>query len=817
MDNHTLKMDNHTLKNDIFIEEEMKRSYLDYAMSVITDRALPDIRDGLKPVHRRILYAMHELHNDSNKQYKKSARIVGNVIGQYHPHGENAVYESIVRMAQSFTLRYPLIDGQGNFGSMDGDPAAAMRYTEIRLTKLSHEFLVDIDKETVKLTDNYDGTMQEPSVLPTKVPNLLVNGSSGIAVGMATNIPSHNIIEVSNALIAVLENPNIELDDLLKHLPGPDFPTKGFIYGIEGIKSAYSTGKGIICIRGKADIEINPNNKKTLIVISELPYQVSKINLLKHIVELIKTKKINGIGDIRDESDKDGLRLVFEIKKDGNPKLILNQLYIFSNLQTSFGIILLAIVNKRPRVLTLKQILQLFIDYRKEIVTKQTIYNLKKAELRINILNGFKIALENFGTVIKIIQTEKTPISACLRLMNELFVKKDQANAILDMRLHKFTNMEKVKLLNEHKYITDNILKLNNILSSNELIQEIIKNDLLELISKFGDKRCTKIIQFEEHIKTEDIIIEEQVIVTFSHTDYIKCSPAAFYHIQKRGGKGKIGMTTKSEDFVKHLFVASTHDYLLIFTSFGKLYWLRVFDIHQTSRISRGKSIVNLLNLHKSETVSSVLTVSNFINGYNIIIATSNGYIKKTNLMSFSKPRVGGIIAINICNDNKVVSIQRTSGDAEVFLTTRYGKTIRFKESDIRTTGRASIGVKGIRLEKDDKVIAIETVNNDISTFLTITANGYGKRTNVKDYPLQSRFGKGVITIKTTKRNGNVIGCLAVSNSDEVMLISNTGKIIRINVKDIRVIGRNTQGVKLINLDKNEFLVSVARLADIKK
>ncbi len=800
-------------KEDVLIEEEIKRSYLDYAMSVIIGRALPDVRDGLKPVHRRILFAMHELKNDFNKPYKKSARVVGDVIGKYHPHGDSAVYDALVRMAQDFSLRYMLVDGQGNFGSIDGDAPAAMRYTEVRMAKLAHEFLEDIDKETVEFIDNYDGSLQEPAVMPTKVPSLLINGSSGIAVGMATNIPPHNLGEVARAIVALIDQPEIDIPGLMKHVPGPDFPTRGFIQGMEGIRDAYLTGRGIIHMRARANIEVHARSKKTAIIISELPYQVNKARLLERIAELVKDKKIEGITDIRDESDRDGLRVVLEIKREAQPQVILNQLFKYTQMQSTFGVNLLAIVNNRPELLNLKQILSLFIDHRREIILKRTAFDLKKAEARAHILEGLKIALEHLDQVIQMIRAAKNPAEAKAALTMRLQLSEAQAQAILEMRLQRLTGLEREKILDEYREIIKEMTRLRAILGSEELVRGIIREETQKLADTFADPRRTEIVGQADDIELEDMIAEEDMVVTLSHAGYIKRAPISLYRSQRRGGKGKRGMSTREEDFVESLFVASTHSYLLVFTNLGRLYWLKVHELPQAGRASKGKAIVNLLNLLPEEKVATVVAVREFSEGREVVMATAQGVIKKTELMSFARPRAGGIIAINVGENDRLVSVRLTDGSMEIFLATRQGQAIRFKEDQVRSMGRNAAGVRGITLGEDDALVAMEALAGAPS-ILTVTANGYGKRTRLDEYPLQNRGGKGVITIKTTDRNGPVVGVMVVEDADEIMLSSDAGDVIRMKVSGIREIGRNTQGVTLKDLKDGERIVSAARLAE---
>jgi len=803
-------------KVSVNIEDEMKRSYMDYAMSVIVGRALPDVRDGLKPVHRRCLFAMYDMSNDWNKPYKKSARVVGDVIGKYHPHGDTAVYDTLVRMAQDFSLRYPLVDGQGNFGSIDGDRAAAMRYTEIRMEKLAHELLADIEKETVPYGPNYDDSLKEPLVLPSKFPNLLVNGSAGIAVGMATNIPPHNLTEVIDGIIAITENPQLSFEELIELIPGPDFPTGGFIYGREGIVSAYRTGRGIIQMRAKVQIETQKKTERQSIVVTEIPYQVNKARLVEKIAELVKEKKIEGISDLRDESDREGMRIVIELKRDENPGVLLNHLYKQTQMQSSFGIIMLAIVNNRPRILTLRETIDLFLEHRKEIVTKRTIFDLKKAEERAHILEGLKIALDNLDEVIALIKASASPAEAKAGLVERFGLSEIQAQAILDMRLHRLTGLEREKIMEELREIQKYIARLKEILASESEILKIIVGELIELKEKFGDKRRSEIVMQTADISLEDTIVEEDMVVTISHTGYIKRNAVTLYRAQRRGGKGKTGMKTKEEDFVEQLFIASTKDYLMFFTDQGKIYWLKVYEIPEAGRAARGKAIVNLLNLAAGEKITTILPVKEFVEDKFIMMATRNGVVKKTNLMEYSHPRVGGIIALNLDEGDKLISVALTDGRQDVLLASRNGKSIRFKEEDVRTVGRVSRGVRGMTLEDDDLVIGMAILNDNLSdsTLFTVTENGYGKRTEIGEYRCQSRGGKGVITIKTTERNGCVVDIKHVSDENDLMLITDQGKILRVPVAGFSIIGRNTQGVRLMVKEENERVVAVARLAE---
>ena len=808
-------MDTQQNKIPVNIEDEMRKSYMDYAMSVIVGRALPDVRDGLKPVHRRVLYAMSELGNDWNKPYKKSARVVGDVIGKYHPHGDTAVYDTIVRMAQNFSMRYPLVDGQGNFGSIDGDSAAAMRYTEIRMDRLAHELLNDIDKETVDFGPNYDDSLTEPLVLPCKFPNLLVNGSEGIAVGMATKIPPHNLGEVIDGLVAVIDNPALDFEELLTLIPGPDFPTAGFILGREGIREAYGNGRGIIQMRARALVEKDRRTGKESIVVSEIPFQVNKAKLIEKIADLVKEKKIEGISDLRDESDRDGMRIVIELKKDSIPEVILNQLYKMTQMQSSFGIIMLAIVAGQPRILTLREVLDRFIEHRKEIVTRRCIFELKKAEARAHILEGLKIALENLDEVIAIIKASANPAEAKERLMGRFGFSTIQAQAILDMRLHRLTGLERDKIIAEYNEILALIQRLKEILASEVEILNIIKQELLEIRERFANPRRTEIIAKSGDLTLEDLIVEEDMVVTVSHSGYIKRNAVSLYRAQRRGGKGKTGMRPKEEDFVEHLFIASTHSYILVFTDLGKVYWLKVHEIPQGGRATRGKAIVNLLQLSSEEKVTSILPVKEFVDGKYIITATSNGVVKKSELMAYSNPRAGGIIALTIDEGDRLVSTRLTDGSMDILLASSHGKSIRFPESDARPMGRTSRGVRGMLLEENDRIIGMEVVSDATSaTLVTVTENGYGKRTDLDEYRVQSRGGKGIITIKTTERNGNVVDIKLVNDESDLMFITDRGKVLRTGVAMLSVIGRNTQGVRLMVLETGERIVAVAKLAE---
>ena len=798
---------------EISIESEMKRSYLDYAMSVIIGRALPDIRDGLKPVHRRVLYAMRELRNDWNKPYKKSARIVGDVIGKFHPHGDTAAYDTIVRMAQDFSLRYPLVDGQGNFGSVDGDPPAAMRYTEIRMTRLAHKMLADLDKNTVDFVPNYDGSLNEPSVLPANVPNLLINGASGIAVGMATNIPPHNLSEVIEAINALIDSPTLTVDELMRFIPGPDFPTAGMIYGTTGIRNAYRNGRGIIRIRARVIIEKDKRTGQETVVITEIPYQVNKSRVIEKIADLIKNKQIEGIKFVRDESDREGMRIAIGLKKDQVTGVIVNQLYKHTQLENTFGIIFLTVINNRPEILNLKELLEYFILHRKEIIIRRTQYDLNKAQERAHILEGLKTALDHLDAVVALIRESDTPAGAKSRLVAEFDLSPLQAQAILDMRLHRLTGLERDKIITEYESLIKDIARYQEILGSEKLVLNIVKEELTEIQNSFGDTRLTEIVEATQELTIEDMIVEEDMVVTVSNTGYIKRNPITLYHSQRRGGKGKTAMGTKAEDFVAHLFVASTHHTFMFFTNQGKVYWRKVYEIPQAGRLSRGKAIVNLLNLDREEKLTTVLNVPSFEPGYHIILATKKGMVKKTDIMAYSRPRSGGIIALGLMPGDELISARITDGTMNVFLGSAGGKSIRFHEGDVRPMGRTTIGVRGIRLEANDRLVGMEVLSHG-QTLFAVTENGFGKRTSIDEYPIRKRGGKGVITIKTSARNGQVVAILLVDEDDEMMLISDSGKILRMAIQGISVISRNTQGVKLIGLEPGERVVGIVRLAE---
>jgi DNA gyrase subunit A len=796
----------------VYIEDEMRQSFMDYAMSVIISRALPDVRDGLKPVHRRALYAMYEMSLTHEKRYRKSAGVVGEVLKSYHPHGDAAVYDTIVRLVQDFSMRYPLVDGQGNWGSIDDDPPAAMRYTEIRMAELAEEMLADIEKDTVDFVPNYDDTLKEPTVLPSRVPNLLINGAAGIAVGMATNVPPHNLREVIDGLIALVENPQITIVELMKHIPGPDFPTAGFIHGKEPIAQAYSEGKGIIQMRGKAFTETVKRTGREQIIISEIPYMVSKKRLLEQIAILIEEKKIEAVV-VRDESDREGMRIVVELKRDAVADVVINQLYKHTALQESFGVNMLAIIDGKPKLLNLKDVLKAFVDHRKEVVIRRTAYDLRKAEERLHILEGLKIALDHLDAVISLIRNSKDPKSAKDGLMQNFGLSETQARAILDMRLQGLTGLERDKVLEEHKQIVELIAKLRAILADEKEIYKIIVDELTEIKKKYGDERRTQIVDRSEQISIEDLIVDEDMVVTISHEGYIKRNPVSLYRAQRRGGKGKIGTTTREEDFVSYLFVASTHSYILFFTTVGKVYWIKVHELPQAGRAARGRPIVNLLNLEQGEKVSAFLSVREFQEGRNVVFATKKGLIKKTELMAYANPRPSGIRAITLESGDEVIGVALTDGQREIVLSTLDGQAIRFKEEQVRPTGRGTFGVFGMRLDEGDAVVSMVILSQG-ADILTVSENGYGKRTPMEEYRLVSRGGKGIITMKTTDKTGKVVGVQQVVEDDQLILVTNNGKIIRLRVKDIRVIGRNTQGVRLIDVEESERVVSLARLAE---
>ncbi len=803
-------------KIPVNIEDEMRTSYMDYAMSVIVGRALPDVRDGLKPVHRRVLFAMHDLGNEWNKAYKKSARVVGDVIGKYHPHGDSAVYDSIVRMAQDFSLRYPLVDGQGNFGSVDGDPPAAMRYTEVRMGRISSDMLGDIEKETVDFVPNYDETLKEPTILPARFPNLLVNGASGIAVGMATNVPPHNMTEVCTAVRALIKDPTTALTRLMKIVTGPDFPTGAVIHGRQGILEAYTTGRGIITIRAVANTETDSRTGKARIVVTELPYQVNKAKLIEKIAFLVHQKKVDGISDLRDESDRRGMRMVIELKRDAVPMVVLNSLYKHTQLQDSFGIINLALVDGRPRTLNLKELLEQFLIHRKEIVTRSTIFDLKKAEARLHILDGLKIALDNLDAVIKLIRAAKDAPTAKVGLVEKFKLSEIQAQAILDMRLQRLTGLERDKIIAEHKEVSALIKRLHEILDDEGEVLKIIDGEMEAVIKQYGDERRTEIAADSSDISIEDMIVDEDMVVTVSHEGYIKRNAASLYRQQRRGGRGKIGAGTKGEDFVAHMFVASTHSYILFFTNRGRVYWKKVHELPQAGRSARGKAIVNLLPLEPGEELSAFLPVREFSEGRFILFATAQGIVKKTSLMDYSRPRTAGIIAINLDDEDELISVRLTDGRQQVAISTRNGYLVRFEETEARPMGRGAAGVRGAKLEEGDLVVSMEVVSPGAS-LLTVSTKGYGKRSPIDDYRLVHRGGKGVRTMKITDKTGPVVGVLQILEEDQdVVLVTDGGKLIRIPAAGIRVIGRNTQGVRLVKVesDGSETVVSVAPIAE---
>ena len=830
------------------IEDEMRQSYLDYAMSVIVGRALPDVRDGLKPVHRRVLFAMHVLNNDWNKPYKKSARIVGDVIGKYHPHGDTAVYDTIVRMAQPFSMRHMLVDGQGNFGSVDGDSAAAMRYTEIRMAKLSHEMLADIDKETVNFNANYDESESEPAVFPARVPMLLVNGSSGIAVGMATNIPPHNLADITNACLRLIDNPEITIDQLMESVPGPDFPTAGIINGAAGIREAYHTGRGKIYLRAKYHVEGEENtNGKLSIVVTELPYQVNKARLLEKIAHLVKDARLEGISGLRDESDKDGMRMVIELKRGEVPEVIINNLYQQTQLQNVFGINMVALIDGRPKCLNLKQILEAFVDHRREVVTRRTIYDLRKARERAHTLEGLAVALSNIDEMIALIKAAKTPAEAKVSLLahawqpglvSELLSKSDsnrsrpdkledhyglvaanyhlspaQAQAILELRLHRLTGLEQDKILQEYRDLILVIDELLEILGSRVRLMEVISGELIKLVEEYKEDRRTQIVDKFLNLTAEDLITEEDMVVTLSHEGYVKSQPLTAYTAQRRGGKGKTAANTKNEDFIEKLFIANTHDTVLCFSSKGKVYWLRVFNLPVASRVARGKPIVNLLPLEADERINAILPIRQFNEDEYIFMATESGTVKKTFIKEFEKPRANGKIAIDLREDDTLVGVAVTDGEKEVMLFASSGKVASFKESDVRVMGRTASGVRGMRLKDDEQIISL--IISQPGTVLTLTENGYGKRTQIEEYPIHKRGGQGVIAMQTSERNGALVGAVLVDDSDELMLITDGGTLVRTRTAEISILGRNTQGVRVIRPADNEKVIGLDRIANL--
>ena len=833
------------------IEDELKQSYLDYAMSVIVGRALPDVRDGLKPVHRRVLFAMSELGNDWNKAYKKSARVVGDVIGKYHPHGDTAVYDTIVRMAQDFSMRYMLVDGQGNFGSVDGDSPAAMRYTEIRMSKLAHALLADLEKETVDFAPNYDGTEFAPMVLPSRIPNLLVNGSSGIAVGMATNIPPHNLTEIINACLALVDDPELSIDDLMAIVPGPDFPTAAIINGRAGIIQAYRTGRGRISIRARTDVETDEQTGRQAIIIHELPYQVNKARLVERIAELVRDKKLEGISGLRDESDREGMRVVIELKRGEMAEVMLNNLYAHTQMQNVFGINMVALVDGQPRTLNLKQILDYFIKHRREVVTRRCIFDLKKARNRAHILEGLGIALANIDEMIALIKHSATPQDAKNGLLDRLWqaglvksmlektggdacrpddlpdtfgLSEDgyrlsplQAQAILELRLHRLTGLEQDKILNEFEQLLGAIKELLDILASPERLMQVIRDELVEMKTQFGDVRRTEITASQEDLTIEDLITEEDVVVTLSHQGYVKYQPISAYQAQRRGGKGKSATHVKDEDFVERLVIASTHDTLLCFSNHGKLYWLKAYQLPLASRISRGKPIINILPLAENEAITAMLPVREYLDDFFVFMATRLGTVKKVPLTAFGRPRSNGIIAIDLDENDRLVGVDITDGSKDIMLFSDAGKVIRFAENLVRSTGRTARGVRGVRLAEDQSVISLVVVHPGGGTILTATELGYGKRTEIEEYRITGRGGQGVISIQVNERNGKVVRAVQVTETDEAMLITDQGTLVRFKVSELSIIGRNTQGVRLINVTTGEHVVGMQRIDDIQE
>ena len=796
----------------INIEEEMKVSYLDYAMSVIIGRALPEVRGGMKPVHRRILYAMYKEGLLPNKKYSKSAGVVGEVLKKYHPHGDSAVYDAMVRLAQDFNMRYPLVDGQGNFGSLDGDPAAAYRYTEARLAKIAEEMLADIEKETVDFTPNFDDTTEEPTVLPARIPNLLINGSSGIAVGMATNIPPHNLGEVIDGLIMLLENPDTTINDLIAIIKGPDFPTGAVIHGTQGIIDAYNTGRGLIKVRAKARIEREAKSGDS-IIISEIPYQLNKSRLIEKIAELVREKKLEGISDIRDESDRnDAVRIVLELKRGEVPQVVLNNLYKHTQMESTFGIIMLALANGQPRVMDLKRILDHFIQHRRDVVIRRTRFELRKAEERAHILEGLKIALDHLDEIIALIRNSKTPEEAKTGLMTNYPLSAIQAQAILDMRLQRLTGLERDKIVRDYEEILKEIERLKGILGSDALVTQIIKEELLEIRNKYADERKTEIVPETADLTIEDLITEEEMVITVTHYGYIKRLALSTYRSQRRGGKGLTGMETREEDYVEQLFIGSTHDYMLFFSNFGRLYWLKTYQIPESSRTAKGKAMVNLFPLAEGERISTAISVKDFKDGY-LVMFTKAGIVKKTKLDEYSNPRSKGIIAVNLDEGDELIVVSRTSGKSDLVIGTKNGLAIRFKEEDARSVGRTARGVIGIRLTEGDEVVSANVIE-ERTTLLTVTEKGLGKRTNIDGYPVHRRGGKGVISIKVVEKGGNAVGLIQVQDEDEIVLITNGGMVIRMPARNISVLGRNTQGVKLMDLDPEDRIVSMGRVVE---
>ena len=792
------------------IHEEMRRSYLDYAMSVIIGRALPDVRDGLKPVHRRVLHSMDEMGLAHNRPYRKAARVVGDVLGKYHPHGDTAVYDTIVRLVQDFSMRYPLVDGQGNFGSVDGDAPAAMRYTEVRLARIAHEMLRDVDKETVDFVPNYDESTQEPVVLPAVLPNLLVNGSSGIAVGMATNIPPHNLGETVDALILHLEQPDVTIDELMERLPGPDFPTGAYIHGRQGIRDAYRTGRGLIRVRAKAAVEKGRGGRESIIV-TELPYQVNKAKLVEHIAELVRDKKVEGLSDLRDESDREGMRIVLELKKDEPALPILNSLYKHTAMQSTFGVIRRALVDNQPRVLDLTQVRGYFLDHRKTVVVRRTRYELRRAEARAHILEGYRIALDHLDAVIALIRRSRSVDEARRGLMDEFGMSEIQAQAVLDLRLQRLTQLERQKIQDEYEEMIRLIARLQAILGNEALVREIIKEELVTLREQYADPRRTEILDETAEISFEDMVADEEMVVTISHGGYIKRSPLTVYRSQRRGGKGTTGMATKDADYVEYLFIATTHSYILLFTNLGRVHWLKVHEVPQLGRAAKGKALVNFLQVQPGELVTAMIPIRQFEIGKHLFMATRRGIVKKTELVAYANPRAGGIIALTLDDGDELHAVRLTGGQDEIFLATRQGMAIRFSEEAVRPIGRTGRGVNGIDLEPEDAVVAAEVVRPG-SAILTVSERGYGKRTELEEYRLQGRGGKGILNLRVTDKNGPVVSALQVQEQDQVMMISQEGKVNRVPVREISVIGRATQGVRLQGLEPSDQVAAVTSL-----
>ena len=800
-------------KLPVNIEDEMRKSYMDYAMSVIIGRALPDIRDGLKPVHRRVLYSMYESGNTANRAHRKSARVVGDVMGRYHPHGDSAIYDAVVRLAQDFSMRYPLVDGQGNFGSIDGDKAAAMRYTEVRMQRLSGSLLQDIEKDTVDFNPNYDGSLKEPSVLPAVLPNLMCNGASGIAVGMATNFPPHCLTELVDGLEALIKNPDITIQELMEYIPGPDFPTGGFIYGKEGINKAYNTGRGTIKIRARATVERHPKTDRASIVVTELPYQVNKARLLEKIADLVRNKKLEGISDIRDESDRDGMRVVVDLKRGEVPEVILNQLYKHTQLQTSWGIIMLAIDGRKPRIFNLKTALESYLGHRREILMRRTLFDLAKAEERLHLLEGLIIAVDNIDEVIRIIRSSSDVDNARSSLMQTFDLSERQSQAILDMRLQKLTGLEIEKLQNEYDETKALIASLEEILASEEKQKGIIVDEMQEIKERFGDQRRSVILEETTELNIEDLIKEEPMVITITKDNYIKRTPMTTYRKQRRGGKGRIGMLTKDEDLVKNLFIASTHDYILIFTQKGQLFWLKVHELPELGAAGKGKPIVNLIQIEKEDNIGAIINVRDFEDDKHVVLVSRKGSIKKTALSAYKNPRSSGIIALGLAEEDELLDAKLSDGKSNIVLSTRNGYSIRFKETDVRIMGRTARGVRGISLRDGDTLVGMQIVA-DVGTLLTVTELGYGKRTNIEEYRVTGRGGMGVVNIKTSQRNGKVVGVEIVEEDDEIILISKNGKILRTRVSDISVIGRATQGVRVLDIDNNDNVVAIAKVIE---